>query len=338
MVDILMVDKIMEKPYSFLKNKETNTGPITECAITSLSHFGLIRISGSDKFDFLQGQLTNDIKNVSLDQSQLSSYCTHKGRILASFRVFLRDDTLFFLLPLELVEPTIKRLAMFVLRSDVKITDCTSQFDLFEIAGDCIKDNLSANLPGSENEVSRHDSYTIISLPGDRPRFLVITDNENHETLLEKVKDLLIPTSMNSWALLDIRAGIPNIYQENKEAFIPQMVNFQIIDGVSFSKGCYTGQEVVARMHYLGKTKRRMFRARTNVDETPKPGDNLFSEKGRSGQGAGKVIDASPSPDGGFEILIVAPVSNVKEKDIYLKKDFTDTLQILDLPYEVNDE
>ena len=138
---------------------------------------------------------------------------------------------------------------MFVLRSDVKITNFSPELEKFEVSGKCAEDFFSIKLPDSKNIALSQNGHTIISIPGDRPRFLIITNEKDPKIFSEKAKEALIPTSKRSWALLDIRAGLPNIYEKNKEAFIPQMVNFQIIDGVSFSKGCYTGQEVVARMH-----------------------------------------------------------------------------------------
>jgi folate-binding protein YgfZ len=153
------------------------------------------------------------------------------------------------------------------------------------------------------------------------------------EALWEEAEQVATPTSRESWALLDIRAGMPTVYESTKEAFVPQMANMQLIDGVSFTKGCYTGQEVVARMQYLGKLKRRMYRAKVDTGQAPASGSALFSASDASGQGAGKVVDAAASPEGGFELLVVTPTSCAEADDLRLGDENGPALQILDMPY-----
>jgi len=323
----------MQAWQDYMATQTLSNAPIGDCAMTDLSHLGVIRVSGSNKLEFLQGQLTNDINKVSENHSQLSSYCSPKGRMLASFRVLQFGEDLLMLLPMELLEATLKRLSMFVLRADVQLADASDALIRIELSGDCASDLLPIDPPEADNGVVSHDDYTIVRLPGDRPRFLVISDCECIQALWEEAGQVATATSRESWALLDVRAGVPTVYESTKEAFVPQMANLQLIDGVSFSKGCYTGQEVVARMQYLGKLKRRMYRARIDADQAPTPGSDLFSASDASGQGSGKVVDAAASPDGGYEVLVVTPISCAEADDLQLGDADGPALQMLDMPY-----
>jgi folate-binding protein YgfZ len=153
------------------------------------------------------------------------------------------------------------------------------------------------------------------------------------QALWEEARQTATPTSRQAWALLDIRAGIPTVYPETVEAFVPQMANLQLVEGVSFTKGCYTGQEVVARMQYLGKLKRRMYRVRVDTGQPVEPGMELFSASSDSGQGAGRVVDAAASPDGGYEALVVTPISCAEADDLQLGDSGGPALHLLDMPY-----
>ena len=324
---------MMQAWQDYMANQTLSNAPVSDCAITDLSHLGVIRVSGSNKLEFLQGQLTNDIDKVSETHSQLSSYCSPKGRMLASFRILQLGNDLLLLLPMELLEPTLKRLSMFVLRADVQLKDVSDELKRVEISGGCASDLLPIDPPAADNDAVSHDEYTIVRIPGDRPRYLVISDCDCMEALWEEAKQVATPTSRESWALLDIRAGIPTVYESTKEAFVPQMANLQLIDGVSFTKGCYTGQEVVARMQYLGKLKRRMYRAKIDTGQTPTPGTELYSPTDASGQGSGKIVDAALSPDGGYEVLLITPISCAEANDLRLGDESGPAIEILDMPY-----
>ena len=300
------------------------------CAISDLSHFGLIRVSGADARTFLQGQLTNDIHGVTAERAQISSYCSPKGRMLGSFWIFQRGDDLFLQLPKERLDAVLKRLRMFVLRARVLIEDASDTLARFGIAGGCAAALLPV-VPAEDKASTTRDEITIIRMPGDRARFEIV----GPETLLKPIWDhaaaQAVPTNADFWALMDIRAGTPNVFEETVEAFVPQMTNLQLIDGVSFSKGCYTGQEVVARMQYLGKLKRRMYRARIESSERPAPGSEIFGSDGD--QAVGRIVDAAPSPDGGFEALAVLQISSAEAGELRLGDTAGPTITLLDLPY-----
>lgn len=307
---------------------------LPDCALCTLSRQGLIRVSGPDTREFLQGQFSNDVTQVTPEQSQLSSFCSPKGRMLALFRVFQRDDDLYLMLPRERLAATLKRLSMFVLRAEVTLTDASDQLAVAGIAGDCAADLLPA-APGVGDATASTAELTVIRVGGDRPRFLVVGEASALQGWWQQAAARATPASADCWPLLDIRAGIPSVVETTVEAFVPQMANLQLINGVSFTKGCYTGQEVVARMQYLGTLKRRMYRVHIASDACPAPGTELFSPSSESGQGAGRVVDARPSPEGGCEALVVSQISAMEEaRDLRLGSADGPALSIAPLPYD----
>lgn len=303
-----------------------------DCAITNLSHLGLIKLSGADTRTFLQGQVTNDVNEVTATHAQINSYCSPKGRMLGSFWLFQRDDDLYMQLPKERLDPTLKRIGMFVLRSAVTLSDESDTLLRFGLAGECSAKMLQ-NAPEQPWATHTEAEITTMRLPGDRPRFEVIGPADAIAALWTGVAEKATVTDPGFWTLMDIRAGLPTVFDETIEAFVPQMANLQLIGGVNFKKGCYTGQEVVARMQYLGKLKRRMYRTRLDVASAPAPGTEVFSPSNDSGQGAGRVVDAAASPDGGFEALVVLQISSAESGDLHLGAADGPALELLPLPY-----
>jgi len=310
--------------------------PYPSCALFDLSHLGLIRVSGEDAQDFLQGQFTNDIREVTRQHSQLSAYCSPKGRMLANFRIFLHQGDYYLQMPRDTQAAVLKRLPMFVLIAKAQVTDASDDLVSIGLAGDCAEPLLRQQIetiPAEAGDVTQHGELTLIRIPGEPARFQICGSAEAVSALWEQLAKEAQPANRDYWSLLDIRAGIPTIQQQTVEAFVPQMTNMHQIDGVSFTKGCYTGQEVVARMKYLGKLKRRMYRASVDSDTRPQPGDELFAPGSASGQGAGKVVNASPSPEGGFELLVVAEIKSFEEDNLHLQGDSGPKLTPRTLPY-----
>lgn len=309
----------------------------TGLVMCDLSHQGLIAVSGDDAADFLQGQLTNDIRNVSAQHSQLSAYCTPKGRILSNFRIFKRNDFFYLRLPRSLLETTLKRLRMFVLMSKVSFEDSSDTLVHIGISGPTAIEQLSQHikeLPAQIDDVTQIDGYTLIKLPGLHPRFEIYGEMEAIKTLWNKLDVHAAAIGSGPWSLLDILAGIPTIYPETSEAFVPHMVNMQIINGVSFQKGCYAGQEIVARMQYLGKLKRQMYRIYIKTNNTVLIGDSLYSADSTSGQGTGTIVDAQADVvDGGYEALAVINISDAVNNQLKLHDENGPDIEIRDLPY-----
>jgi len=309
-----------------------------ESKLYDLSDIGVLKISGADAPDFLQGQFSNDVSKLDGSNSQLSSYCTPKGRILACFRLFRDGDDFYMLAPSETIPTTQKRLQMFVLMSKVTITDISNDVVRIGTSGQQIADDLSeqlGKLPNTDNGFCSLNGVQALRIPGNGPRFFLLGEPAKLRTVWESAADETALCGYPNWDLLDIHAGIPSVYSETVEAFVPQMINLHAIDGVSFSKGCYPGQEIVARMHYLGKLKRRMYRAHIKTSDIPKPGTALVSAHSASGQGAGQIVTSAQTSPDSCEVLAVVQVSAMEAGDLRLENDTGPLLEFLDIPYEV---
>jgi len=305
--------------------------------VTDLSQYALIEISGDDATDFLQGQLTNDIKLVTDNLGQLSAYCNPKGRILANFRVFKRDGHYFLRLRADTLDATLKRLRMFVMRSKVELIDSSDTLVRIGIAGSAATNKLSSlfeKIPNNVDDVISESNITLIRLQGDLPRYEAHGPVEEMKGLWQQLKTDATLIGENSWNILTIRAAIPEIVAETVEAFVPQMVNLQAINSLSFTKGCYPGQEVVARMHYLGKLKRRLFNGSLENETLPIPGQAVLSEH-EDGQKIGQIVTASWSKDKKIEFLAVLQIEKAEKGGLYLDESSKPALQLAELPYSL---
>ncbi|MDH5423843.1 MAG: folate-binding protein [Gammaproteobacteria bacterium] len=317
------------------ENRASDNGLV----VADLSHLCLVKASGVDAGSFLQGQLTNDIDKVMQDASQLSGYCNQKGRLLAIFRIFKKQDDLFLLIPEELYEETFKRLKMYVMRSKVDFTNCSADFACIGFSGpnaDSELQNQIKVIPTETDQVTHIDDLSIIKLSGNQPRYQICGPADQLSALWQNLDVNATAVGKDVWNLLEIRAGIPAVYQQTVEAFVPQMLNLELINGVSFKKGCYTGQEIVARMHYLGKVKRRMYRVHIQTSEMVLAGAPLFSPNSTSGQGTGNIVIAAPAAsEKGYEALAVIQVSESESKDLRLNDGEGPAITILEIPYEL---
>ena len=303
--------------------------------LADLSHYALIEASGDDVLEFLQGQLTNDIKLVTENIGQLSAYCNPKGRILANFRIFKRQQHYFLRMRSDISEATLKRLRMFVMRSKVELIDRSNELSHVGIAGLNATKKLATlfnKLPQNTDESSTENDITIIRLTGTLPRYEVHGTVEKVKELWEKLQKDAVTIGENSWNLLTIRAAIPEIVSETVEAFVPQMVNLQAINSLSFTKGCYPGQEVVARMHYLGKLKRRLFIGSTKSDSLPTSGEPIMTSD-ESEQKVGQIVTASWSKDKNIEFLAVLQIEKAEKERLHIGSSTGPTIKLIDLPY-----
>lgn len=320
-----------------LGNSDKDGGTHIVC---DLSHYALLSACGADAQSFLQNQFCNDVRNVSPQQSQLNAYCTPKGRILAFFRLFQRDDCYYLRLPQEILEPTLKRLRMYVMMSKVTLEDASDNLLRIGFAGPQAAQLLSQHVdavPTTSDAVTQTNGLSIICIQPNI-RFEIVGEFAAISTLWKNLSDNATPVGDGSWELQDIHAAIPEIYSETQEAFVPQMVNLQGINALSFKKGCYPGQEIVARMHYLGKLKRRMYLAHIADDATVTPGDNLYAEGSASGQGVGKVVRAQTNPNGGTDLLAVIEISSAEQLNLRLNNVDGPLLKLLELPYILEEQ
>lgn len=289
-----------------------------------LSHLGLIAAHGADAETFLQGQLTVDIRTLAADRSQLAGYCSPKGRMLASFRIWRLGETIVLELPRERLPEILKRLGMYVLRARVRLEDLSDAWVRIGLAGAgaaAALEALGLRLPEAPDGLAQSEGTTVLRLPAPVPRYALMGEVARIAPLWDALAPVCDAGDADGWALLDIRAGLPSIYNATADAFVPQMANMQLIDGLSLGKGCYTGQEVVARMQYLGKLKRRMYWGTLASAARPQPGDELWAPGSSSEQGAGRIVDARPAGEGRYELLAVAEIAAADGGEVRLGPD-----------------
>lgn len=305
--------------------------------ICDLSHLGLLEIDGADAFTFLQGQVTNDVKQLNGAQAHYSGYCNPKGRLLALFLAFAHRDHLHLQMPSALIEPIAKRLRMYVMRSKVNIKDVSESIIKIGLQGPdatALLDTLFDSVPQNAFDLITHENAALIKLPGKIARFEIFTDLENAKNIWQSLskqsktaKQIKI-VSPDYWEWLEIQAGIPEVYPTTQEAFVPQMLNLDLLGGINFKKGCYTGQEIVARTHYLGTVKRRTQLAHTDTSTQPEAGADVISSNQEI---VGKVVRCAAAPDGGYDLLVEARLESVETGQLMVGSQ---TLTIGQLPYK----
>ncbi len=313
---------------------------LDEHTLCDLSHYGLIRVSGEEAENFLQNQFCNDVRNISDAQSQLNAYCNPKGRVLAFFRLFQIKDQYYLRLPQEMLADTQSRLQMFVMMSKVILEDVSDELIRIGFSGSDAEQQLGKvidTVPPEIDAAAQTNDITVIRVSNSPPRFELYGKIEIIKNMWEKLATDAKPVGGGSWNLLDIKDAIPEVVPGTKEAFVPQMINLEGINALSFKKGCYPGQEIVARMHYLGKLKRHMFLAHTDSDTVPAPGDSLYAQGSESGQGAGKVVRAESTPNGGTDLVAVIEIASKDKGSLHLGSSQGAILDIQPLPYKVGE-
>ena len=314
----------------------TDTSDSPGLRFARLDHLGLILFEGVDAQVFLNGQLTSEVQALAPGHSQYGGYCTPKGRLLATFLLWRREKSFFLQLPAVLREPVQRQLAKFILRSKVTASDVSVAWTRFGAAGGDAGKRLEGMLgfvPAAPGDVRHDGDVVVIKLPVDRYEIAVAASRagEIEEAL---VKQGFAPSQPEFWQRLDICAGVPLITPATQEEFVPQMVNLDLIGGVSFAKGCYPGQEIVARMHYLGRLKQRMYRFHIASGDAPRPADKLYSST-FAGQACGTIVDAAPAPEGGYDALAVVQIDQARDGNLHLRAVDGPVLALRDLPYPV---
>lgn len=305
--------------------------------IADLSHLDRLLVTGADAETFLLNQFSNDIRQLDEAHSQLSTYCNPKGRMFALFRI-LRDADGFLLISDPGIGSSLAgRLKMFVMRSKVDINDVTDNGILLGVSGtdaaSALSDQIGRDLPVDVNQVTTVNDLRVIRQHGTSPRFLVYTSPETASSIWEQLSGVVAPVGAPAWEWLDLQAGLPSIHTETSEEFIPQMLNLDILEALNFKKGCYPGQEIIARMRYLGKLKQRMFLGHSET-ESPVTGQPLYSPEFGS-QGAGTVVNAQANPQGGFDFLFVAQLKAVSNGQLHLGSPDGPVITLMTLPYPI---
>ena len=302
--------------------------------LVNLNHLVCYQVEGEDATTFLQGQFSNDINAVTASTGQISSYSTPKGRMLAIFYICKRDDSYLLLTSEDIAEEVMKRLQMYVMRSKVVIKPMDDAL-LIGVCNDTqakVLNALQLSSVDSQYQVSANDECLCMNIPSISPRYLVIC-NQSSQQLQQLSTDDVNVYSHSYWQWLDILAGLPSITQNVQEAFVPQMANMELIEGVSFSKGCYPGQEIVARLHYLGNANRRMFRLEAAQDDAINAGDDIYTQD--SDQAIGKILSVVHQGDNKYSALAVLRIEAAKKNQLAIGSASGNSAQIMPLPYDV---
>ena len=299
--------------------------------VADLSQLGVIAFRGEDAAAFLQGQLTNDVRALHADGAQWNGYCSPKGRLLGNFLMWRQGEDYCLQLSGDILPGVLKRLSMFILRAKVQGRDASDETVRLVVAGPGAAAAVSAAM-GTLPETAMHSTTSaaghVVRVGEDK--FVLSVVPEQAPAVWQVLRQVATPVGAPVWDWLRLSAGIPMIVAATQEQFVPQMVNLEAIGGVSFQKGCYPGQEIVARSQYLGKLKRRMFLA--HVDAEAAPGDSLYSAD-LEGQATGTVVNSAPAPDGGFDLLAVAQVESAASQVLHLKSGDGAALTLKPLPY-----
>ncbi len=303
-------------------------------ALAPLTDLGVIAAQGPEAGAFLQAQLTQN-STAALTQIVRNGYCTPKGRLLAVFDHWSEGSTHYLQLPREILAPVLKRLSMYVLRAKVKLLDVSDAWSSFGLVGPGASQVLvQAGLPAPEVGAStQHGALRLTHLPDGtraRERYLLITARTQGDEIAATLASAqMVDSAVWWWSQID--AGLPTVLAATQEKFVPQMINLEVLGGVDFRKGCYPGQEVVARSQYLGKLHRRMHLA--HVTGSTVPGADIFTRD--QDQPVGCVVLAATAPGGGMDILFECGL-DVVDTPLHLG-DVSSTLVLRPLPYAITD-
>jgi folate-binding protein YgfZ len=297
-----------------------------------LSHEGVLAVRGVDASKFLQGQLTCNLDYLSEAKATLGARCTQKGRMQSSFRILLEGDGVLLAMASELIEAQLLDLKKYAVFSKSKLTDESASWVRFGLShGDAALASLGLELAQDTDSVVRANDLIAIRVSPARAELWARA--EQADDIRKRLAAQLPEGSLNDWLLGQIRAGIGQVFGQTREEFIPQMINLQAVGGVSFKKGCYTGQEIVARMQYLGKLKRRLYRLTLEDNDVPEPGIELFSPVHASS--AGNVVLAARTGSG-VELLAVLQADAVENGNIRLGNPEGQALLLSELPYTLD--
>jgi len=286
--------------------------------VASLPHLGVIRAQGEDATKFLQGQLTQDFALLGPGEARLAAFCNAKGRMQASFIAFKRAaDDILLVCSRDLLPATLKRLSMFVLRAKAKLSDASGEFALYGIAG--------ATGGGAPWTLVRDgEAFQVQLYPADGQARVLRVQPAADPAPAGPALDAAV------WQWGEVRSGIATVTQPIFEAFVPQMLNYESVGGVNFKKGCYPGQEVVARSQFRGTLKRRAFIAHCEAELAA--GQEVF-QAADAEQPAGLVAQAARAPGGGWDAIVSLQLSAAEAGDLHAQRADGPALELLPLPY-----
>ena len=304
-----------------------------------ITDLGLIALDGEESASFLHNQLTNDVEHLGLEDARLAGYCSPKGRLLASFLMWRSASTIFLQLPRDIQPAIQKRLTMFVLRAKTKLSDATALPAHQTVIGlgggsaEAVLQTWFDTLPAKPFTKLDHPLGTLIRVANafGAPRYQWLMSAETAQVVTPVLAEKLSIGNGDAWHLSEIHAGVPQIAKATQEQFVPQMVNFELLGGVNFKKGCYPGQEIVARSQYLGKLKRRTTLVTIN-DGAAVAGAEVFATADPE-QPCGMIVNAAPNGQGGIDALVEMKLAAIEAGSVRLGSAAGAPLVFLAMPY-----
>lgn len=322
-------------------DNEINESTTINNIVTDLSHLAIIVVSGDDAEDFLYGQFTINIKELHNSHCQFSAWCNPKGQVKTTFLIYRNDNNFSILLPAELKESFVKQLQMFVLRANVNISDKSDELIRIgvQMKDESILSSLIDFVPKQPGDVTQgevimdNDLHCLrIDSAKDAHRFILIGTAARQIELWKELVKQFTPVGTSLWELLDLQVAYPWVTTQTTQKFLPQMLNLDLIGGLNYQKGCYPGQEIIARLHFRGQLKRSLCLATTTLDSQVISGDQLYADDNE--QSIGTVINAQPANDK-YYLLAVIDIDS-REKKISLGNSDDPLLSLLQLPYGNN--
>ncbi len=298
--------------------------------IADLSRLDVLEISGKDATEFLHGQLTGDVSALDANALQANAWCNIKGRVIVSFLLYRNDDRYYLLLENDMTGLVIKRLQMFILRSDVSIDNRSDELLRIGIRGE----SVHTALQGYIDTIAADTTVNILPVQDSTPRSIILLPLEQARTLWQKLTEQAVPVGSSAWSLCDIQTGIAWIGKKGSEEFLPQSLDLDLTGGLSFDKGCYPGQEIIARMHFRGKLKQRLFLAEVSISALPEIKTKLYVSAAK--QHVGMVVNAAMRTEAYCLLLITLELKYFDKETVYLGTENGPVLTFLPLPYNID--
>jgi folate-binding protein YgfZ len=329
---------------AYVRDFGATLGPaeLAEGFVAVIGDQGLIAVSGDDAAPFLHNQLTNDVAHLGADEARLAGYCTPKGRLQASLLMWRTDATIFLQLPREIQAPLQKRLSMFVMRSKATLSDASQAGATQVLLGfggvraTQVLEQMFGAVPAKPYGKLDHALGPLIRLADafGAARYQWVASAEAAQAAWPALSTALTAAGTDAWRLSEIHAGVPQVTLKTQEQFVPQMVNFELLGGVNFKKGCYPGQEIVARSQYLGKLKRRTVLATIDGAQAA-AGDEVFAV-GDPDQPCGMIVNAAPNGAGGVDALVEIKLAALEDGEVRLGSAGGAALRFQAMPYSLD--
>lgn len=306
--------------------------------LMTLDDWALATITGADSEKYLQGQVTADVSTLAANQHLLAAHCDSKGKMWSNMRLFHDKEGFAWLLRRSVRETQLRELKKYAVFSKVTIAAGDDRV-LLGVAGFQARAalaNLFTTLPESENQVVQEGETTLLWFAHPAERFLLVTDAATAEMVTEKLRGEAQLNNSQQWLALNIEAGLPVIDEANVAQFIPQATNLQALGGISFKKGCYTGQEMVARAKFRGANKRALWYLAGTASRVPEAGEDLERKMGDNWRRTGTVLAAAQLDDG--RVIVQVVMNNDMEPDsVFRVREDANTLSIEPLPYSLEE-